>query len=99
MRGGARKGAGRPSGVATKKTQEIANRAAAEGITPLEYLLSVLRDETLDRAARMDAAKSAAPYIHPRLAAVDVKNSDGSLKPEPVQTSVLAALAKIHERG
>jgi hypothetical protein len=35
-RGGKRPGSGRKKGSATKKTREIADRAAAEGITPLE---------------------------------------------------------------
>lgn len=30
-----------------------------------------MRDEELDRQQRVDAAKAAAPYIHPRLASVD----------------------------
>lgn len=69
-RGGARKGAGRKPGSVTQKTREIAERAAAEGITPLEYLLSVVRDEGTDRRERMQAAMAAAPYVHPRLSAV-----------------------------
>lgn len=69
-----------------------------EGISPLDYLLSVMRDETIDRPARVDAAKAAAPYVHAKLASVDVKNSDGSLKPEPIQGGVLGALSRIHER-
>lgn len=43
----------------------------AEGLTPLEYMLSILRDVGQSSEARMDAAKSAAPYIHPRLSAVE----------------------------
>jgi hypothetical protein len=69
--GGRRSGAGRKPGVATAKTREIANKAASEGITPLEYLLSVMRDVGADDGRRLDAAKAAAPYIHPRLQPVD----------------------------
>ena len=43
-RGGARPGAGRKAGSVTRRTREIAE-AALEGLTPLEYLLSVMRDE------------------------------------------------------
>lgn len=71
--GGPRKGAGRKAGSLTKKTREIASKAAAEGITPLEFILSVMRNETSEPRDRMAAAIAAAPYIHPRLAAVDVK--------------------------
>jgi hypothetical protein len=80
-RGGARKGAGRKKGSATEKTREIADKAAQEGITPLEYMLEVMRSDPpesddarvmLSHAAmRFEAAKAAAPYIHPRLAAVE----------------------------
>lgn len=44
-----------------------------EGLTPLEYLLDVMRNESEDAAVRRDAAKAAAPYMHPRLASTDVR--------------------------
>lgn len=77
QRGGARPGAGRKPGSVTKRTREIAERAIQEGLTPLEYLLRVLRDEGMDTETRMDAAKSAAPYIHPKLSAIEVTGQDG----------------------
>lgn len=80
--GGKRPGAGRKAGSATTRTREIADRAAEEGITPLEFLLQVMRcpppdvivepkevTAWIDR--QIDAAKAAAPYVHPRLAAVE----------------------------
>lgn len=71
-RGGRREGAGRPKGSATLKTRQKANEILEDGgLTPLDYMLSVLRDESLAHEDRMDAAKSAAPYIHPRLAATE----------------------------
>ena len=70
-RGGKRAGAGRKPGSTTKKTKEIADKAIESGLTPLEYLLSEMRDTTLEREKRLDAAKAAAPYVHPRLNAVD----------------------------
>ena len=48
----------------------------ASGPTPLDYLVQVMRDESLDLAKRLDAAKAAAPYVHPRLASVAVGNQD-----------------------
>lgn len=80
-RGGARKGAGRPAGAATKRTREIADRAAESGLTPLDYMLQVMRNECNDMPVRLDAAKSAAPYIHAKLANVQVTGKDGG----PVQ--------------
>lgn len=75
MRGGPRPGSGRKPGGQNRKSREIADRAAAEGITPLEYLLKVMRDENGDSETRLDAAKAAAPYVHPRLANIEANVS------------------------
>jgi hypothetical protein len=99
-RGGARKGAGRKAGSATKKTREIADRAAASGVTPLDVMLDNMlfahrqagdvlaklieagaevpdgfdsfKELMRFRTMAQDAAKDAAPYMHPRLAAVEM---------------------------
>lgn len=42
-RGGRREGAGRPSGAITKRTREVAERALAEGKSPLEVMLDNMR--------------------------------------------------------
>ena len=76
-RGGRRPGAGRPRSRVRALTREIANRCAEEGITPLEFMLRVMRDESADLQTRADMAKSAAPYIHPRLQAVEHAGWDG----------------------
>ena len=73
MRGGKRPGAGRPRGAATKRTREIADFAVAEGVSPLEYMLAVMRDNDAEPARRDDMAKAAAAYIHPRLSSVAAK--------------------------
>jgi hypothetical protein len=49
----------------------------ASGATPLDFMLQVMRDEAVEPAKRLDAAKAAAPYVHPRLASVAVGN-DGN---------------------
>jgi hypothetical protein len=73
-RGGARPGAGRKKGAATKKTVAIANVAAEQGITPLEVMIEAMRShhaaKRLDEAAAI--AKDAAPYMHPRLNATQL---------------------------
>ncbi len=71
MRGGKRPGAGRPPGAVNKATAARQAEVAASGVTPLEYMLQIMRDEAADEAKRLDAAKAAAPYVHPRLAAVE----------------------------
>lgn len=69
-RGGKRQGAGRKKGSLNVRTQEIVAGAAAEGVSPLEYMLNVLRDVNQTHEERFKAAIQAAPYMHPRLAAV-----------------------------
>ena len=73
--GGRRPGAGRKPGSAARKTREIADRAAEEGITPLEVMLKAMRihadAERWDDAASV--AKDAAPYMHARLSSVDMQ--------------------------
>ena len=118
--GGKRVGAGRPKGALTKRTQEIAAKAAKEGKTPLEVMLENMRhfhDVALDAEATLrglsagefseqvpanatpedqfkfllaqvkktagyrqmaqDAASDAAPYMHPKLAAIQHTGEDG----------------------
>lgn len=80
-------GQGRPKGVPNKATAERQRAAAARaaaGITPLDFLLSVMADKSNDLPVRIDAGKAAAPYVHPRLTAVEVSGKDGG--PLVVQT-------------
>ncbi len=72
--GGPRPGAGRRQGSAVvTKTRKIAEEAMASGQTPLEFMLEVMRDTGAERSERLDMAKAAAPYIHPRLSNVEAK--------------------------
>jgi len=77
--GGKRKGAGRKPGAVTKRTRVIAEIAIEQGITPLEVMLRCMRTalalELHDEA--LDAAKAAAPYIHPKLASIEHTGKDG----------------------
>jgi hypothetical protein len=81
-RGGRRDGAGRKPGTLNKATQEQRDAIAASGLTPLEYMLAVMRDGGADEARRLDAAKAAAPYCHARLTAVELSGPGG----DPVET-------------
>lgn len=75
--------AGRPKGLPKTGGREVGSRnkvsldrekeIAASGLTPLEYMLQVLRASDSTAAERMDAAKAAAQFVHPRLAAVEHK--------------------------
>jgi len=75
--GGAREGAGRKPGAATKLNQDARQQALEGGISPLDYMLKILRDEALPQDVRMDAAKASAPYVHAKLASVEHAGPDG----------------------
>jgi hypothetical protein len=68
---------GRRKGSQNRITKAKTEKIAASGLTPLDYMLLVMRDGSVPRAERLDAAKSAAPYVHPRLAAVEHSGPDG----------------------
>ena len=73
-RGGKRENAGRKPGEPNKATQEQREAVLASGLTPLDYMLGILRDETKDSDRRDWAAEKAAPYVHARLASVEAKH-------------------------
>jgi len=77
---GERRG-GRRKGTPNRATAAQGAAIAASGLTPLEYMLSVLRDETAPRPERMEAAARAAPYVHPRLAAIEYIVDDADEEP------------------
>ncbi|RWQ41866.1 MAG: hypothetical protein EOS21_11915 [Mesorhizobium sp.] len=68
--GGARPGAGRPKGSLSQRHVELLAGVVSEGVTPVEYMLSIMRDEKQHEARRAWAAEKAAPYIHPRPAPI-----------------------------
>ncbi len=65
--GGKRPGAGRPPGARNRKTAETIRAVEESGLTPLDYMLSVMRNSGLETTMRLDAAKAVAPYCHARL--------------------------------
>lgn len=92
--GGKRPGAGRPKGSQNKASAAKAAEIEASGLTPLDYMLGILRNETNDAAMRFEAAKAAAPYVHPRLATTELKGeltvNDVSAEPEASEAAWLA---------
>ncbi len=75
--GGARPGAGRKKSGANRLTQEAAAKGA-DGLSPLDYMLAVLRNAGNETATRLDAAKAAAPYCHAKRVPVDGEGKDAS---------------------
>lgn len=45
------------------------------GLSPLEYLLAVMRSPDASKSARLTAAIQAAPYVHPKLAPAGKKEA------------------------
>ena len=46
---------------------QTAKAMARYGLTPLEYLVRIYRDEDMPTDVRIDAAKAALPYVHRRM--------------------------------
>ena len=106
-KGGVRAGAGRKTGSLTKRTRQIAEAVATQGITPLEVMMKVMHqlyeeagnvseqdlgDKELASEARIKllnmaatVGRHAAPYVHPRLSAIEHTGKDGV----PLQSGVL----------
>jgi hypothetical protein len=118
-KGGARPGAGRKTGSLTKRTRQIAEAVASQGVSPLEVMLKVMHQlyeeagsmievdqiDGADKADKVDKAdkalaaearikllnmaatvgRHAAPYVHPRLSAIEHTGKDGA----PLQSGVL----------
>jgi hypothetical protein len=75
---------GRKKGTRNKRT--LAQIAAAEGkLTPLDYMLSVMRDETEPLERRLECAMLAAPYMHAKLKQIEVGGRNG----EPISQQVV----------
>ncbi len=59
---------GRQKGTPNKASAAREAEIEATGLSPLAYMLAVLRDEEASTESRRWAATSAAPFVHPRLA-------------------------------
>lgn len=80
MAKGVKTGGGSRKGIPNKATAAKAAAIAASGLTPLDYMLQVMRDESIPPAERLDAAKGAAPYVHPKLQPVDDKTGSAAIQ-------------------
>ncbi len=72
-----RKTGGRRKGTANRASIARAAAIAASGLTPLDYMLSVMRDEEADAKRRDAMASAVAPYVHPRLSTTELTGKDG----------------------
>lgn len=95
IKGGKRPGAGRKAGVPNKRTAEIQQAVEESGLTPLEYMLQVMRDVGQDEFRRLQAANMAAPYVHARLSTVELSGKDG----KPIETVTRIELIDMDDDG
>jgi esterase/lipase superfamily enzyme len=103
-RGGPRPGAGRKKGTKNPTTiakeavlAEVLTRAVENETTPLEVMLTIMRDPESPPAMKFEAAKAAAPYVHPRLSQVDSRVTKvtevAELTPEQIDRLLADGLA------
>jgi hypothetical protein len=63
--------------------QRLLEAAEAGGEMPLDFLLRLMRDPRVPIVRRLEAAKASAPFLHPKLSAIDAKLSSVSGNPSP----------------
>jgi hypothetical protein len=85
---------GRKKGVGNLRARYLSEQAAKSGLTPRDYLLGVLRDPQASIERRDWAAATLAPYVHPRLAAIEAKVDAYNTVEMRVTRAELAAQAK-----
>lgn len=95
---------GRKKGTPNKFNARLRAELIGRDISPLEYMLEVMRDPTADKERRDRMAIAAAPYCHPRLQTMTVTGADGgALKTETkvdlsgLSTEALRAALQIAE--
>ncbi|MDA1029761.1 MAG: hypothetical protein O3B41_12015 [Bacteroidetes bacterium] len=85
MYGGKRPGAGRKKGVQNKVNAALRQKVMADGILPLEFILSIMRDSKNPDEMRLEAAVKAAPFCHPRLQAIEHSGPEGDGIPQSIR--------------
>jgi hypothetical protein len=80
---------GRRKGTPNKATAKREREVSRSGLTPLEYMLKVMRNAKASDDRRDDMAKAAAPYVHPKLASMQHTGRGGG----PIQTVDLSKLS------
>lgn len=94
-RGGVRQNAGRKEGAATKKTREIADREADNGLTPLEVMLITMRlcmDEAIAFRQIVTADGQIDPQANAAAFALYEKAADVAAKAAPYMHPRLASV-------
>jgi hypothetical protein len=81
----------------TAQTEQATQAVQAENasLLPLDHMLAIMRDPTLDQPLRFEAAKACAPYIHAKLAAVEISGPGGSAIAMDHVVSSIAAMSQV----
>jgi hypothetical protein len=83
----------RPKGSKTRYSTTLQRQMLrSDNPTPLEYLVSVYTDEENSLRDRLDAAKAAAPYVHPRLSTVEVSSRTENRDARSISNEELLAI-------
>ena len=90
--GGARPGAGRPPGVPSKTLGGKEAAVAKTGVTPLSYMLEVMRNPEESASRRDEMAKAAAQYVHPRLSSVDYADVNAPIDIAAIDARIIELL-------
>ena len=69
-------GSGRKKGTKNNATIARETDIAESGMSPLDYMLTVMRDETAHSARRDRMAQAAAPFIHPKIQAIEKRDEN-----------------------
>lgn len=63
---------GRPKGGKSSAVLDAIERAKATGELPLDYMMRVMRDPTVENKRRDYMASAAAPFLHAKLSNIEV---------------------------
>lgn len=85
---------GRTKGALNKKTVETIQKAEESGLMPLDYMLTLLRDESQASIVRFEAAKAAAPYLHSKApieskSTIDVRGAPYGMPITPAEVETI----------
>ena len=67
---------------------------ARYGITPLDFMMKTIVNTGLEYEQRLDAAKSAAPYVHARLKQIEITDDRDTRSPQEIADALEAALTR-----
>lgn len=99
--GGKREGAGKPKGAVHKRNKQIAEKAIAGRMTPLEVMLDAMYDAQKrgDKAEAATYAKDAAPYCHAKLQATTISGDPNKPLNQTITTLTPKELMALNARS